>query len=694
MRIVVLVVFVVLFVCHHDGFRIHLCRPSSRTITSTTQLSATAPPSPRKKDWRKKTKPVTDRTWKPIATQWRLFNVEVGLDQDPGKDSVLPHDALIDKVAKILGIKNSNGTSATTHGKEFINMESIKVIKKAFDGRWKKFGQPKFVYTVDIDLRKDTERVIRVRPVEGQIEPILIDDHAVSSIASLDTPVTSLSSSSSNSLSVGSQVVIVGAGPAGLFAAIALAEAGLRPIVVERGQTVEMRGRSIGALFNRKILDPESNLCYGEGGAGTWSDGKLTTRIGKNSDDVRTVLETLVTHGAPPRILVDGKPHLGTDRLVVILRNLRHRLIELGVEFRFGSSVVDFDIKQGAIAGVHLNDGTVLPADSVVLAVGHSARQLYERMVELGVHLEPKPIAVGFRVEHPQDLINSIQFGEFGLQCDHGKGKVPVADYRLTYEVPMESSSSDDDNNVDEEDKKVRACYSFCMCPGGQIVPTSVKLDELCLNGMSFSKRQSKWANSALVVSVTPEDYTRETGDTGPLRGVTWQRQMEQKAALMGGGNLVAPVQRLTDFMAGTVQGSAGGPISSSYRMGVKESPCHELYPSYITDTLRKAIVAFDRRMPGFLSPEGILHGVETRTSAPVQITRYADNFECTSISGLYPSGEGAGYAGGIISAAVDGMKVGRAIVDKHRRGGVSVVVSSESTNADRIQDRHSNVLY
>ena len=614
-----------------------------------------------------------------------MFNVEVGLDQDPGKDSVSPHDALIDKVAKVLGIKSSNGTS-TTHGKEFITLDSIKVIKKAFDGRWKKFGQPKFVYTVDIDLRKDTEHRIRVRPVEGQIEPIHIDNNAIQ----VPPVTTRLDTPDGHSMSAKSQVVIVGAGPAGLFAAIALAEAGLRPIVVERGQTVEMRGRSIGALFNRKVLDPESNLCYGEGGAGTWSDGKLTTRIGKNSDDVRTVLETLVTHGAPDRILVDGKPHLGTDRLVVILRNLRHRLIELGVEFRFGSSVVDFDIKQGAIAGVHLKDGTILPADSVVLAVGHSARQLYERMIELGVHLEPKPIAVGFRVEHPQDLINSIQFGEFGLQCNHGKGKVPVADYRLTHEVPMEGNSDDDD----EEEKKVRACYSFCMCPGGQIVPTSVNMDELCLNGMSFSKRQSKWANSALVVSITPEDYARETGDTGPLRGVTWQRQVEQKAALMGGGNLVAPVQRLTDFMAGTVPGSSSGnPITSSYRMGVKESPCHELYPAYITDTLRKAIVAFDRRMPGFLSPEGILHGVETRTSAPVQITRYADNFECTSLHGLYPSGEGAGYAGGIISAAVDGMKVGRAIVDKHRRGGVSVVASG-STNTDRIQDRHSNVLY
>lgn len=697
--------FIVPLPATSPNHRLHFHQANHR-LHATTNRDSNSDRSTAPKKRRPSKAAAADRTWKPVSSQWRIFNVEVPLDMDPGKDTVLSHDALVVKVAKVLRL----ATDREKPHFKYLTVEAITVVKKSFDGRWKKSGQPKFVYTVDLDLRNDTEHCVRIRPVEGLVEPL---KEEITAEATTSTALSSSSMASTNQ-----RVIIVGAGPAGLFAAISLAEAGLRPIVIERGQPVEMRGRDIGALFNRKILNPDSNLCYGEGGAGTWSDGKLTTRIGKNSDDVRAVLETLVKHGAPSRILVDGKPHLGTDRLVVILRNLRNHLIGQGVEFRFGSTVVDFEVKNAAIAGVHLRDGTMLPADAVVMAVGHSARQLYERMVELGVHLEPKPIAVGFRVEHPQELINGIQLGEFGKFCDRGKGKVPVADYRLTHEVPVGDDATVGD---DDEGKGMRAAFSFCMCPGGQIVPTSVNPDELCLNGMSFSKRQSQWANSALVVSVTPEDYTRETGDTGPLSGVEWQRQIEKKAALMGGGNLVAPVQRMTDFLAGTVGGKGSSssalplpPITSSYRMGVRESPCHELYPPFVTDTLRKAILAFDQRMPGFLSPEGILHGVETRTSAPVQITRYADNFECTSMAGLFPSGEGAGYAGGIVSAAVDGMKVGRSIAaesygayvshtisatvgvggDASRRSGGDVGGNGDNGNKERTTDRHSSILY
>ena len=456
---------------------------------------------------------------------------------------------------------------------------------------------------------------------------------------------------------------------------------------------MEIRGRDIGKLFHRKMLDPNSNLCYGIGGAGTWSDGKLTTRIGKNSDDVRSVLQTLVDHGANPRILIDGKPHIGTDGLVRVLKDVRKELTESGSEFKFSTIVTDVVIEGDLVTGVQLASGEFIPADIVVLAIGHSSRDLYEKLIKKGLVIEVKPIAAGFRVEHPQNLINKIQLGEFGSLCENGKGKVPVADYKLATEVIV-----DDANN-----HGTRSVYSFCMCPGGQIVPTSVNPDELCVNGMSFSQRQSKWANSALVVNVNPSDM-QEVGGSSPFCGVLWQKTFERKAAIAGGGNLVAPVQRVTDFLEGKIHTSST-PITSSYRMGVKEAACHEIYPAFITESkyidilpsthslllthsysltlthslllthsyslthslagIRKALHQFDRLMPGYITEEAILHGVETRTSSPVQITRTSDTLECLNIPNLYPAGEGAGYAGGIVSAAVDGLKIARKIVEK-----------------------------
>jgi uncharacterized FAD-dependent dehydrogenase len=269
---------------------------------------------------------------------------------------------------------------------------------------------------------------------------------------------------------------------------------------------------------------------------------------------------------------------------------------------------------------------------------------LYKKLENKGVVIECKPIAVGFRVEHPQDIINKIQYGSFGDLCDRGKGKVPVADYRLATEG--------------NSDKGTRGVYSFCMCPGGQIVPTSTSPDELCVNGMSFSKRESRWANSALVVTVNPNDIE----GTDILRGVKWQQEIERKAAVYGGGNLVCPVQRVTDFLSESVKDIDSPTLSSSYRMGIKYSPNHEIYPSFVTQALQNALLKFDRLMPGFITHDAILHGVETRTSAPVQIKRDPETLECLTIKGLYPAGEGAGYAGGIVSAAVDGMKISNAI--------------------------------
>ncbi|KAJ1422150.1 hypothetical protein B484DRAFT_332452, partial [Ochromonadaceae sp. CCMP2298] len=299
--------------------------------------------------------------------------------------------------------------------------------------------------------------------------------------------------------------------------------------------------------------------------------------------------------------------------------------------------------------------GSVLDAQYVLLSVGHSARGLYHKLHSYGVTLQTKAIAAGFRIEHPQELINAIQYGEFGKLCNRGQGPVPVADYSVATEVFLPSSSSSSGSSSSGGRGSVRTCYSFCMCPGGQIVPTSVNPDELCINGMSFSKRQSRWANSALVVNINPEDMVLMPEHCS-LPGSTPGR-VDSISAAMGGGDLVCPVARVTDFLAG---GLSGGIISSSYRLGVKESPLHMLYPDYVNQALRRALMDFDRKMPGFISPEAILHGVETRTSAPVQILRHKDTLECASLRGLFPSGEGAGYAGGIVSAAVDGLKCAR----------------------------------
>ena len=564
---------------------------------------------------------------------WRLYEVYVLLSDDPGKDDVSVHDNLYSNVLKELNLK-SNSIKKVTSSK--LPIESIQIIRKSFDPRIKKSGQPRFVYTVDVTIPTDLSSKLQLKSVEGKIE--LITNEIVHGSSNVISTVNKTP-----------RVIIVGAGPAGLFAALNLIECGLKPIIIERGKPVEERGRDIGALFNRKILNPNSNLCYGEGGAGTWSDGKLTTRIGKNSVEVRKVLTTLVRHGAPEKILIDGKPHLGTDRLVRILRDMRQYLTSKGAEFLFDTTVDDIiisDDSMNSIKGVTLSDSRKLDADICVLAVGHSARKLYTKLENKGIIIECKPIAVGFRVEHPQDVINKIQYGTFGSLCERGKGKVPVADYRLATEVDSESTGS-------------RGVYSFCMCPGGQIVPTSVNPDELCVNGMSFSKRESRWANSALVVTVNPSDIE----GTDILRGVQWQQEIERKAARYGGGNLVCPVQRVTDFLSESIKDMDLPTLSSSYRMGVKYAPNHEIYPAFVTKSLQNALQKFDRLMPGFITHDAILHGVETRTSAPVQIKRDPNTLECLTVKGLYPSGEGAGYAGGIVSAAVDGMKVSDAIV-------------------------------
>ncbi|KAL8189539.1 hypothetical protein R6Q57_029105 [Mikania cordata] len=373
-------------------------------------------------------------------------------------------------------------------------------------------------------------------------------------------------------------------------------------------------------------------------------------------------MKTLVRFGAPESILIDGKPHLGTDRLIPLLRNFRQHLQDLGVHIRFGTRVDDLIVENGHVGGVSVSDSSgrlqfsseKLGFDAVVLAVGHSARDVYQMLLFHNMELIPKDFAVGLRIEHPQELINIIQYSKLANEVRNGHGKIPVADYKVVEYV------QGDDNNVPFSSQ--RSCYSFCMCPGGQVVVTSINPSELCINGMSFSKRASKWANAALAVTVSPKDFNA-LNFHGPLAGVEFQREFEKRAATMGGGNFVVPAQTVKDFMNNKL--SATTLPSSSYRLGVKASNLHELFPIHITEALQQSISAFDQELPGFITNDALLHGVETRTSSPVQIPRNPDTFESTSLGGLYPVGEGAGYAGGIVSAAVDGMYAGFALAKR-----------------------------
>ncbi|KAK3221643.1 hypothetical protein Dsin_008668 [Dipteronia sinensis] len=559
--------------------------------------------------------------------------------------------------------------------------EAFSVVRKSFDAR-KVLKEPKFVYTVDIDVSKllslepsSWDFISRLEPKVGLVEHMphvrasgdlisIVHDCKKASDGAL--PLKNISHGSEGSYKYPTirkpKVAVVGSGPSGLFASLVLAELGADVTLIERGQAVEQRGCDIGALVVRRILELESNFCFGEGGAGTWSDGKLVTRIGRNSDSVLAVMNTLVYFGAPKNILVNGKPHLGTDKLIPLLRNFRQHLQRLGVTIKFGTRVDDLLIENAHVVGIKVSDSKdkshqdfqKLGYDAVILAVGHSARDIYQMLLSHNMNLVPKDFAVGLRIEHPQELINSIQYSGLASEVHNGRGKVPVADYKVVKYV----SSEDGDAPVNLGATS-RSCYSFCMCPGGQVVLTSTNPSELCINGMSFSRRSSRWANAALVVNVSTKDFDA-LNFHGPLAGVEFQREFERRAATMGGGNFVVPVQTVTDFLENNLSATPVPP--SSYRLGVKAANLHELFPTHITDALKHSISMFDKELPGFISKAALLHGVETRTSSPLQIPRCNDTYESTSLKGLYPVGEGAGYAGGIVSAAVDGMYAGFAV--------------------------------
>lgn len=430
------------------------------------------------------------------------------------------------------------------------------------------------------------------------------------------------------------KVIIVGFGPAGMFASLRLIELGIKPVIIERGKDVQTRRRDIRALHQDHIVNPDSNYCFGEGGAGTYSDGKLYTRSTKRGN-VKKILDILVQHGANPDILIDSHPHIGSNRLPKIVASIRETILKNGGEIYFNSRVSDLIIKNKRMTGVRVNDNSEIIGDAVILSTGHSARDIYYLLHKDKIRIEPKPFAMGVRIEHPQALINEIQY--------HTKEKhtnLPSASYNLAC-------------NVDE-----RGVYSFCMCPGGIIVPTATSPGEIVVNGMSLSKRNSPFANSGFVVEVNEKDW-KEYENYYPFSGLLLQQALERHCFELAGRTQSAPAQRVTDFVNQRISSTLP---KSSYISGLTSSPLHSELPEFITYRLKEALRIFDNKMKGYFSEEAILVAVESRTSSPIRIPRDRETFMHTEIEGLFPCGEGAGYAGGIVSAAIDGENCADAV--------------------------------
>ena len=433
-------------------------------------------------------------------------------------------------------------------------------------------------------------------------------------------------------------VVIAGTGPAGLFAALELIQLGLKPVLVERGKDVRARRRDLADLNKADKVNPDSNYCFGEGGAGTYSDGKLYTRSNKRGD-IRRVLEIMVAHGANPDILVEAHPHIGTNKLPPLVAALRETILAHGGEIYFDSRIIDLNIRGGKFQSVQTMDGKTLEGKALILATGHSARDIFELLHRKSIQLEAKPFAIGFRVEHPQSLIDHIQY----------KGRergdyLPAASYSLVHQSNTRQG--------------IRPVFSFCMCPGGFIVPSMTAEGEMVINGMSPSRRNSRYANSGIVAAVSEADFAPYKNQ-GPLAGLAFQAALEQKAAALNPGKLAAPAQRLKDFTEGKI--SADFP-DCSYQPGMFPADLGAVLPPEIAEAMRIAFRAFGKKMPGYLSNEAVLLGLESRTSSPVRIPRDKEGAFHPQIKNLFPCGEGGGYAGGIMSAALDGIFVARAL--------------------------------
>jgi uncharacterized FAD-dependent dehydrogenase len=509
------------------------------------------------------------------------------------------------------------GLVCTRYRLDSHELTAWRIVRKGIDARQK--PRVKFVYTIEFSVA-EPHRFWQNHNSDPDLSRVTVPT---------PTPLPRLST--------GRRIVVVGMGPAGLFAALRLTDYGLTPQLIDRGKPVDERVRDVQAFWQHGQLDPESNVQFGEGGAGTFSDGKLTTRV--RDANTGYVLDTLVQCGAPPEIAWLAKPHVGTDRLRRVVTVLRETLQQRGVEVRFQARLSDLCHHDGALRGIVLNDDHELPCDILALAPGHSARDTYELLAARGVALAAKPYAVGVRVEHPQELIDLIQYGL------PGHPQLPPADYGLAWNDPGSG----------------RGVYSFCMCPGGVVIGGSSEAGGVVTNGMSSHHRNAPTANSALVVSVGLADFP----DRSLLGGIAFQRELERQAFVAGGGDYRAPAQNLLAFLGRT----GSGQVRSSYLPGVREADLAALLPPFVSEGLRAGIVAFDRKMRGFITAEATLTGVETRTSAPVRILR-GDDCQSLSHPGLYPTGEGAGYAGGIMSAALDGIRVADAIAARIQAKG------------------------
>ncbi len=498
------------------------------------------------------------------------------------------------------------------------------IFRRGYDAR--KASAVSFVYTLDIELR-DTAAVIRR----------LRGDHHVG-----PTPDMNYRFVTQAPPGLTNRPVVIGAGPCGLFATLILAQMGFRPILLERGKEVRERTKDTWGLWRQGKLDPESNVQFGEGGAGTFSDGKLHSQIKDPGYRGRKVLTEFVAADAPPEIMYVSKPHIGTFRLVRVVENMRATIQSLGGETRFQSRVADFEIErdvngQGRMRGVVLADGARIAADHVVLAIGHSARDTFQLLFKRGVHLEAKPFSIGVRIEHPQALIDRARLGR-----NAGHPLIGAADYKLVHHC-----------------ENGRSAYSFCMCPGGQVVAAASELGGVVTNGMSQYSRAERNANAAIVVGIEPKDFPGDAR-TNPLAGIDFQRQWEELAFKAGGGSYAAPAQKVGDFLAGRPSTELGA-VQPSYTPGIHLTDLAACLPGYVVDAIREALRAFDRQIPGFAMDDALLTGVETRTSSPVRVTR-DEQFQSLNTRGLYPAGEGAGYAGGILSAAVDGIRAAEAL--------------------------------
>ena len=483
---------------------------------------------------------------------------------------------------------------------------------------WLAFAAIALIYALDVEVRNEAAVLAGLKGLRSV----------------MPTPDTSYRFVAHAPAGLQNRPLVIGTGPCGLFAGLLLAQMGFRPIILERGKIVRERTKDTWGLWRQGKLNPDSNVQFGEGGAGTFSDGKLYSQIKDPKHYGRKVLTEFVKAGAPEEILYVSKPHIGTFRLVGMVENMRAEIRELGGEIRFEQRVTDIIIDDGQVRGVKTATGDEIHADHVVLALGHSARDTFEMLHDRGVFMEAKPFSVGFRIEHPQSLIDKARLGPHA-----GHPLLGAADYKLVHHA-----------------SNGRAVYSFCMCPGGTVVAATSEPNRVVTNGMSQYSRNERNANAGIVVGITPEDYP----GSGPLAGIALQRELESRAFELGGGTYEAPGQLVGDFLQGRPSTKLGS-VEPSYKPGVRLGDLSTALPDYAIAAIREAIPAFDRQIRGFNLYDAVLTGVETRTSSPLRITR-GDDFQSLNVKGLYPAGEGAGYAGGILSAGVDGIKVAEAV--------------------------------